>query len=227
MFRFLVMLSFLFWFDLHALLTFREIARKALPAVVMVRASQVFIEGPDQETVKGTGFLMSDNGYILTNAHLVENAQIISIIYHDTEIPSSLIGLDKQADIAILKIEGEHFPYLNLGDSDEIEIGDQVIAAGGFISLKPLLTKGIISGRNSFISKSGDFEDLLFTDALINPGNSGGPLLNLTNEVIGINKAIFLPTGGFVGYGVAIPVNVAKNSIFKIMKLETTMKNKS
>jgi serine protease Do len=196
-----------FLIDVNALFTFREMAKVSLPAVVMVKISR----GAFPEMLNGTGFLISENGYILTNAHLVKNASSISVVYQGIEKEPRLIGVDEQTDIAILKIAGEDFLYLKLGDSDEMEVGDQVGAVGCSTSDNPLLTQGIISG------KRGTF---LLIDALINPGYSGGPLLNLNNEVIGVTTAIFLPAGGVVGYGMVIPINVAKASIFKIVDVK-------
>ncbi len=207
--------------------SFKDVASKSLSAVVMVKCLAL-IEKENATThlehkdLIGAGFLITDNGYILTNTHIVKNAQLISVLYKGMEKEAFLIGADEKTDIAILKMEGEDLPYLGLGDSDEIAIGDWVVAIGFPISIDPFLTKGIISGRSPFILKGVNLGVFLFTDVLTNPGNSGGPLLNLRNEVIGVNMATFVPKGSFMGYGIAIPINVVKLSILKILDFTNT-----
>ena len=229
MFYFFIFILFFFSSNLHANREsfsgiFRDVARESLSAVVLIKTlvleenQDMTIAGDNKvETYrKGTGFLISDDGYILTNTHLVKNAQNIFVVYAGVEELASLVRFDERSDVAILRMEGEGFSYLRLGDSDKTEIGDWVATAGYPFLIDPFLTQGIISGKN-FIILQGNLRNFLFTDALIHPGNSGGPLLNLQSEVIGINTAAFLPKGAFVGYGIAIPINVAKDFISKVI----------
>lgn len=169
----------------------------------------------------GSGFIISEDGYLVTNHHVIKNASNIIIRltnkkeYKGKEI--KIIGSDARTDIALLKIETkEKLPYLKLGDSDRIRVGDWVMAVGNPFNLEGTVTVGVISakGRSHIpLSEGPDFQNFLQTDAAINPGNSGGPLLNLQGEVIGINTAITSTSGGNIGIGFAIPVNLAKRII--------------
>ncbi len=159
----------------------------------------------------GSGIIVSPEGYIITNNHVVENADKIKIKINDTrEYEAKLIGADKKSDIAILKIEGKDLPYAKLGDSDKLEVGEWIIAIGNPFGLSHTVTSGIISaiGRNNV--GISDYEDFIQTDCSINPGNSGGPMINLNGRVIGINTAIFSKSGGNQGIGFAIPINMVK-----------------
>lgn len=170
----------------------------------------------------GSGFIISEDGYIVTNHHVIKNATNIVIhltnkkVYKGKDI--KIIGSDSRTDVALLKIEAdEKFPYLRLGDSDKIKVGDWVMAVGNPFNLEGTVTVGVISakGRSNIpLSEGPDFQNFLQTDAAINPGNSGGPLINLRGEVIGINTAITSTSGGGnIGIGFAIPINLAKNII--------------
>ncbi len=169
----------------------------------------------------GSGFIISEDGYLVTNHHVIKDASNIIIRltnkkeYKGKEI--KIIGSDARTDIALLKIETkEKLPYLKLGDSDKIRVGDWVMAVGNPFNLEGTVTVGVISakGRSHIpLSEGPDFQNFLQTDAAINPGNSGGPLLNLQGEVIGINTAITSTSGGNIGIGFAIPVNLAKTII--------------
>lgn len=167
---------------------------------------------PMPQLSQGSGFLISQDGYILTNAHVVKGADKITAVLNDgREIDATLIGADPHTDIAVVKIEGQGFPFLQLGNSDELDVGEWVIAIGSPFQLEASVTVGVVSAKGRQNLKITDFEDFIQTDAAINPGNSGGPLLNLQSEVIGINTAIVsLRSGGYMGIGFAIPSNLIK-----------------
>lgn len=170
-----------------------------------------------KRTGQGSGFIISADGYILTNNHVVENADKIKVTLNDGREfnNAKIIGTDPESDVAVIKIDGKDLPTIELGDSDDLRIGEWVIAVGNPFGLSETVTVGIVSakGRHVGITKGG-YEDFIQTDAAINPGNSGGPLLNLDGKVIGINSAIISGRyGGYVGnmgIGFAIPINMAK-----------------
>ncbi len=169
----------------------------------------------------GSGFIIdAEKGYIVTNNHVVRNAENISItLYNDVTIDAKLIGFDEKTDIAVLKIDtkGAGLTDVRFGNSDKLRVGDWTLAIGNPFGLGGSVTSGILSARARDIH-SGPYDDFLQTDASINRGNSGGPLFNMRGEVIGINTAIFSPTGGSVGIGFAIPSNLAKPIITQIIK---------
>jgi len=169
---------------------------------------------PQQErrsTSLGSGFIVDASGYVVTNNHVIEDADEITVILHDdTNLKAKLIGRDKNTDLALLKVESSKpLPSVKFGDSDKSRVGDWVVAIGNPFGLGGTVTAGIISARARDI-QSGPYDDYLQTDASINRGNSGGPMFNLAGDVIGINTAIFSPTGGSVGIGFAIPAALAK-----------------
>jgi serine protease Do len=173
---------------------------------------------PAPQLSQGSGFLVSVDGYIMTNAHVVKGADKITAVLNDgREIDATVVGSDSHTDIAILKIEGKDFPFIKLGDSDEIDIGEWVIAIGSPFQLEASVTVGVVSAKGRQNLRITDFEDFIQTDAAINPGNSGGPLLNLQGEVIGINTAIVSRSGGYMGIGFAIPSNMAKSIMAQII----------
>jgi serine protease Do len=173
---------------------------------------------PQAEMTQGSGFLISSDGYILTNDHVVKNADKITVTLNTgIEMDATLVGADPHTDIAVIKIEGKNFPYLELGDSEEMDIGEWVIAIGSPFQLEASLTVGVISAKGRQNLKITDLEDFIQTDAAINPGNSGGPLLNLRGEVIGINTAIVSRSGGYMGIGFAIPSDIVKNIMGQII----------
>lgn len=168
---------------------------------------------------QGSGFIVSQDGYIMTNSHVVKGAEKITVVMHDgKELDATLVGSDPHTDIAIIKIDGKDLPFLTLGNSDEMDIGEWVVAIGSPFQLQASLTVGVISAKGRQDLRITDLEDFIQTDAAINPGNSGGPLLNLTSEVIGINTAIVSRTGGYMGIGFAVPSNMAKNIMSQIME---------
>ena len=167
----------------------------------------------------GSGFIISDDGIIVTNNHVIEGADEITVIlYDETEFSAQLLGRDPKADIAVLKIEPEdkNLTFVNWGDSDSMRVGDWTIAIGNPLGLGGTVTAGILSAISRDIG-SGPYVKFLQTDASINRGNSGGPLFNIEGEVIGINTAIVSQTGGSIGLGFAIPSNSA-NKIVKQLK---------
>jgi serine protease Do len=159
----------------------------------------------------GSGFIIDPSGYVVTDDHVVENAERVTVIIQGaTEYPARIIGRDPMTDLALLKIDAERpLPYARWGDSDDAHIGDWVLAIGNPFGLDNTVSSGIISGRGRDIH-AGPYDDFLQIDAAINRGNSGGPTFDLNGNVIGINTAIYSPNGGSVGIGFAIPANRAK-----------------
>jgi serine protease Do len=164
-----------------------------------------------QQKSLGSGVILDQQGYILTNNHVIENAEEISVtLTNEKEYRGTLVGADPKTDLALIKIEGpESLTTIALGDSDNLRIGEWVLAIGNPFGLDHTVTAGIVSAKGRNIGH-GSYDQFIQTDASINPGNSGGPLLNLRGEAVGINTAIYSRTGGNVGIGFAIPINVAK-----------------
>lgn len=175
---------------------------------------------PRQARSLGSGFIVDTSGIVITNNHVVEDADEITVVLaDDTEYPATLIGRDALSDVAVLKIEnedGKGFPFVKWGNDEASRIGDWVVAIGNPFGLSSTVTAGIISARSRSIN-NGDVE-FIQTDASINRGNSGGPLFNLSGEVIGVNTAIFSPSGGNVGIGFSIPSNHAKNVVEQLQE---------
>ena len=190
-----------------------------------------FGELPEREYKQsglGSGVLIDKQGYILTNEHVVGDADKITVTLSDArEFKAEVKGKDKRSDLAVIKIQGDNFPAAKLGDSDALSIGQWVVAIGnpfGFAlhNPEPTVTSGVVSALHRslgrMISGERDYGDLIQTDAAINPGNSGGPLVNLKGEVVGINVAIFSTSGGYQGIGFAVPVNSAKRIVAKLIE---------
>lgn len=175
--------------------------------------------GERQVIRQGSGFvfktekgLLSDKTYILTNNHVVANAEKIRVRFKDGwESDAKITGRDPQSDLAVIEIKGGGFPSLPFADSSQLEVGEWVVAIGNPFGLSHTLTAGVVSAKGRTSIGINDYEDFIQTDAAINPGNSGGPLVNLNSEVVGINTAIFSRSGGYMGIGFAIPSNLAKN----------------
>jgi len=160
---------------------------------------------------QGSGFIIDSDGYILTNAHVVEGAEKVRVqLNNNKEYNADVIGLDKRTDVALVKIQGDHLPVAKIGDSDQVQVGDWVLAIGSPFGFSHTATQGIVSAvaRNL---PSGDYVPFIQTDAAINPGNSGGPLFNSKGEVIAINSQIYSRSGAFNGLAFSIPINMAKN----------------
>ena len=161
----------------------------------------------------GSGFIINAAGYILTNDHVVENSRQIIVTTKDgNQYKASVIGRDAKTDIALLKIKARHdLPVAPLGDSDDVKVGQWVMAIGDPFGFDHTVTAGIVSAKGRFIP--GNYDEFIQTDAAINPGNSGGPLINVHGEVVGVNSAIFTRTGSNTGIGFAIPVNLVKEEL--------------
>lgn len=157
----------------------------------------------------GSGFIISADGYVMTNAHVVQDADEILVRLNDRrELPAELIGSDTQTDVALLKIDANNLPVLDLGDSDALKVGAWVAAIGSPFGFDHSVTAGIVSAINRTLPRDA-YVPFIQTDVAINPGNSGGPLFNLEGKVVGINSQIFTRSGGFMGLSFAIPINVA------------------
>lgn len=197
-------------------LTIPEIVDKTMPAVVAIYTEIVQQNGfgdPTQSTVAGSGFIISDNGYVVTNAHVVEDSSSVHVyLADDTRYDALVIGVDKIADIAVLKIEGNDLPYVSFGDSDKLQVGELAVAIGNPTgSLRGTTTQGVISALNRDMPSTPIA--LIQTDAALNPGNSGGPLFNAYGDVVGINQMKILQTPSLEpiqGISFAIPSNAAK-----------------
>ncbi len=217
-----------------------KVAEQAKPAVVNISTSRMvkaqrhpffddpffrrfFGEEPQREqkrkiTNLGSGVIVTSDGYILTNNHVIEGAEDILVkLSTNKEYKGKVIGTDKRSDLAVIKIEEKNLPTIKWGDSDKLRVGEIVLAVGNPYGLNQTITMGIISA----LGRSGigitDYEDFIQTDAAINPGNSGGALINIKGELVGINTAIFSTTGGYQGIGFAIPVNMAKSIMNSII----------
>lgn len=208
-----------------------DMVEKAGPAVVRIETTSKPTTGFSRnffgfsfpyeilpENALGSGFIINEEGYLLTNYHVIEDADSIQVFLSDFDEPfkATVIGQDKELDLAVLKIDStEKFPYLPLGDSDAIRVGEWSVAIGNPFGLDHTVTVGVISAKGRPLTISGQqFKNLLQTDTSINPGNSGGPLLNLQGEVIGINTAI---NSEGQGLGFAIPINTVKEVLDDLM----------
>ena len=167
--------------------------------------------GPRQRQSLGSGFIASADGYVVTNFHVVRGASEIVVRLADhSEHKARLVGSDPKTDIALLKIEAKNLATLPFGDSDRLQVGEPVMAIGNPFGLEQTVTTGIVSAKERVIG-AGPYDDFIQTDTSINPGNSGGPLVDARGALVGINSAIFSQSGGSVGIGFAIPVNIAKD----------------
>ncbi|WP_372846411.1 DegQ family serine endoprotease [Pontiella sp.] len=233
---------------------FSAIAKKALPAVVFIDVEttvevqryryqnpleQFFGRGygyqqQEPETQKysqqgqGSGFIISKDGYILTNNHVVKDADRITVTLADgKELVAKVVGTDPKTEVALIKVESEDdLPVLDLGDSDALEVGEWVIAAGNPFGLSQTITAGIVSAKGRDEPGIAEYGNFIQTDAAINPGNSGGPLLDIDGKVVGINTAIYTRTGGYMGIGFAIPINQAvriKDQLIKYGKVSRSV----
>ncbi len=177
---------------------------------------------PQPQIGQGSGFIVSPDGLIMTNNHVVRGADKIEVTLNDGQLRSAkLVGTDPRTDLALIKIEKideQDFPFLELGDSENLEVAEWVIAIGNPFQLQASVTVGVISALGRQGLKITDHEDFIQTDAAINPGNSGGPLLNLEGKVIGINTAIASRSGGYMGIGFAIPSNMARHVMDQLIQ---------
>ena len=195
-----------------------RVYRQASPAVanILTKATEYdFFNDPVPIEGAGSGFVIDEKGYILTNFHVVQEAQSIEVVLGDqTRYPGKFVGADQRNDVALVKIDpkGKRLVALPLGDSASLQVGQKVLAIGNPFGFQSTLTTGVVSalGRNVQTSQTTLIDEAIQTDAAINRGNSGGPLINSRGEVIGINSAIFTPSGTTAGIGFAIPINTAK-----------------
>ncbi len=211
---------------------FRAVAKFAAPSVVSIKTSvahgAISVGGPFPQTRmlpmgqrveqgEGTGFVITDQGHIATNNHVVRGASRIMVHLHDgREAPATLVGADPETDVAVLKIDLADVKPIDFGNSDEAEVGDWVIALGSPFGLKDSVTAGIISAKGREVGLS-PLENYMQTDAQINPGNSGGPLVDMDGRVVGMNTAIESRSGGSDGIGFAIPAGMVKSVVESII----------
>ena len=174
-------------------------------------------------TSMGSGFVIDSSGIIVTNNHVVEGAETIEVHFHDdTILKAELVGRDPKTDVAVIRVKPKKpLPTVSFGDSDKLRVGEWVLAIGNPFGLGGSVSLGIVSARNRDIN-AGPYDDFIQTDAAINKGNSGGPLFNLKGEVMGINTAIFSPSGGSVGIGFSVPSNTVKNVISQLIQYGET-----
>ncbi len=217
---------------------FKAIAREVTPSVVTINVTKKAKENdrrqppaffwqfpqPEDQQSLGSGIIMTADGYILTNNHVAGEADKLTVRLSDNrEFDAELMGTDPRTDIAVVKIKTTGLKPAPIGHSDHVEIGEWVLAVGAPLDLESTVTAGIVSavGRDINILQDSNglsIEDFIQTDAAINPGNSGGALVNLNGEVIGVNTAIATPSGAFVGYGFAVPIDLAKKVMDDIVK---------
>ena len=185
-------------------------------------------QGPQQGS--GSGVIIAANGYIVTNNHVIEKADKIEVVMDDKrKYKATLVGTDPNTDLALLKVEADNLPFIRYGNSDQVKVGEWVLAVGNPFNLNSTVTAGIISakGRNINILRREDgmgVESFLQTDAVVNPGNSGGALVNLNGDLIGINSAIASQTGSFVGYSFAVPSSIVSKVIDDLLKYKVVQR---
>ncbi len=206
---------------------FTEIVNASVPAVVFIQAKlepssnwvNALWETQEEKAYIGSGFLITENGYIVTNEHVVKDADsIIITLSNQLQFDGIIVGVDPISDIALIKIEAEGLPFLTLADSDTVELGEWVAAIGSPFGLQSTVTFGIISSLKKDMLQE---PDTLQVNLSINPGNSGGPLLNLDGEVVGINRSTWRYKEGFyTGLAFAIPSNLAKSIVEKMLNQE-------
>lgn len=220
---------------------FAEVSERANPTVVHIKTT-ISVQGGEQgmmdpfnffdqrmfpsrpQEASGSGVIISEDGYIATNNHVIENADKIEVTLFDKRTyPAEIVGKDPETDLALLKIKEDELRFLPFGNSDQLRVGEWVIAVGNPFNLTSTVTAGIISakGRNINLLRSNNeyaIENFIQTDAAVNPGNSGGALVNLRGELVGINTAIASRTGSYSGYSFAVPVNIAKKVLDDLLK---------
>lgn len=182
------------------------------------------MQAPAQREVNslGSGFVIDPDGYVVTNNHVVGNADVVTVIFQDNKrLTAKIVGRDPKTDLALLKVKADKpLPFVKFADSATTRVGDWVIAIGNPFGLGGSVSAGIVSARGRNIN-AGPFDDFIQTDAAINRGNSGGPLFNTRGEVVGVNSAIFSPTGGNIGIGFAVPANMVKNIVGQLRESGT------
>ncbi|MBL7873955.1 MAG: trypsin-like peptidase domain-containing protein [Cyclobacteriaceae bacterium] len=214
-------------------------ASKATPSVVYINSlSQSNVSyspwdllfgggGSQTQVSSGSGVIFSSDGYIVTNNHVIENAEKIQVLYNKKSYEAELIGTDLSTDLAVLKIKETDLPAITMGSSRSLQVGEWVVAVGNPFSLSSTVTAGIVSAKGRKINIVDDrfpLESFIQTDAAINPGNSGGALVNKNGELVGINTAILSRTGSYTGYAFAVPVDIVKKSVDDLIRYGTPQK---
>ncbi len=233
-------------------------AEKTMPAVVHIRNEQFATSTSREQQIpeqfreffgpflrpdgggqarigSGSGVIINSDGYIVTNNHVIANAEKISVTMNDNRsFTAKVIGTDPTTDLALIKVDGKNLPYLSLSNSEQVKVGEWVLAVGNPYNLNSTVTAGIVSAKGRSINilntiQKGDsinngIESFIQTDAAINPGNSGGALVNLNGDLIGVNTAIASPTGSYSGYGFAVPSNIVKRVIEDLMAYGTVQR---
>jgi Do/DeqQ family serine protease len=206
-----------------------DAAESALPAVVYVKVTQKaryqqpnsifdllfgFAQTPREQVGLGSGVIIRPDGYIVTNNHVIAGADVIEVTLENNQVyPAKLVGTDPATDIALIKIDAEDLPVVPMGNSDDLRLGEWVLAIGSPYDLRSTITAGIVSAKGrSMPNYDGQYrvESFIQTDAAVNPGNSGGALVNAAGELVGINTSIISLTGSYAGYSFAVPVNIVR-----------------
>jgi len=219
---------------------FESAAANATPAVVHIKVLKSAVSqgfnpfgiiqgdgdngGDAQQVASGSGVIVSADGYIVTNNHVVDHADELLVTLNDkNDYKAKVIGTDPSSDLAVIKIEGNNFPHLNFANSDDVRVGQWILAIGYPLNLETTVTSGIVSAKARTLgindrNSRAPIESFIQTDAAVNPGNSGGALVNTNGDLIGINSAIASPTGSFAGYSYAIPSNLVARVASDIIK---------
>jgi serine protease Do len=222
--------------NLNAPIDFAAAAESVMPSVVNVtsiterkartekeRRYMELFGVPDASKATGSGVIISNKGYIVTNNHVIKGAtEVLVTLYNNRKYTATVVGTDPSTDIAVLKIEAPDLPTIEMANSDEARIGEWVLAVGNPFELNFTVTAGIISAKARNINILGNqhrsIESFIQTDAAVNPGNSGGALVNAKGELVGINTAIATPTGTYAGYSFAVPINLVKKVVSDLME---------
>lgn len=209
---------------------FVEASAQSSPAVVFIKNSSTVYNqmswfdyyfygggnGSQQQVSSGSGVILSKNGYIVTNNHVIDRAEKIEVLHNKRSYEAKLIGTDPSTDLALLKIEAENLPAVKIGSSKDLKVGEWVLAVGNPFNLTSTVTSGIVSAKSrhvGVVNSRFPIESFIQTDAAINPGNSGGALVNTKGELVGINTAILSQTGSYAGYGFAVPVDIVNKIV--------------
>jgi len=207
-------------------------AQKSLEAVVHIKSKYIedeyyryyhpffgkgYYNQPTEKIASGSGVIISEDGYVVTNKHVINDAEEIEVVLNDKRsFSAQILGTDPSTDLALLKIDSKKLPYLNFSNSDNIKVGEWVLAVGNPFNLNSTVTAGIISAKArsiNILNRRNGIESFIQTDAAINPGNSGGALVNTEGQIVGINTAIQSNTGSYTGYGFAIPSNMVQKVV--------------
>ncbi len=217
---------------------FREIIKRTKDAVVNVHNTQIVMQyydfgfgyrerQPKKVEGTGSGVIISPDGYIVTNFHVIKNASELEVTLNNKKkYKAQVVGIDPSNDIAILKIPARNLPFMHFGDSDKLELGEWVLAIGNPFNLGTTVTAGIVSAKARDLKGDNKIESFIQTDAVVNPGNSGGALINERGELVGINTMIFSLTGSYIGYSFAIPSNIVRKIAEDIIEYGSIQKSK-